>query len=236
GALDLLRRHQRQQHGGRCQPVQALHRGAAQRGLRRQLLRRHNRRLRRARGHHPALHLDDRLGRRADGLDRRAVPRRRGARPADRAGADGDRPRLRQSPRLPDLPARHPGAGGAELPDLRAGAHHAAHHHRRQDLRLVHRDGERLHRRALRRLPFPVGVPRTGLARPGRRPRRHGAAGRRGAVLRRHGQRLRLAARLLPDPRGAALGRQGVGHGAGRHRLLHRRRVPRGGLLPRRHP
>ena len=51
---------------------------------------------------------------------------------------------------------------------------------------------------------------------------RHRKARRRGAVLRRHGARLRLAARLLPDPEGAARRRRQLGHGASPRRLLHR--------------
>ena len=47
---------------------------------------------------------------------------------------------------------------------------------------------------------------------------------------------LRLAARLLQDPRGDPVGRIRLGHGLCRHRLLHRLRVPGGRLLPRRHP
>ena len=53
------------------------------------------------------------------------------------------------------------------------------------------------------------------------------------AVLRRHGVGVRLAARLLPDPEGAARERDVVGPGADRRRLLHRVRVPRRRLLPR---
>ena len=65
---------------------------------------------------------------------------------------------------------------------------------------------------------------------------RHRPAGRRRAVLRRHRLGVRLAAGLLPDPEGAARRRRRLGHGAHRDRLLHRRRVPRRGLLPRRDP
>ena len=62
----------------RCrQPVEDLHRGAAQGRLRRQLLGRDHRGVRGAGGDHPAVDPDDRLGRRADRVDRRAVPRRR---------------------------------------------------------------------------------------------------------------------------------------------------------------
>ena len=65
---------------------------------------------------------------------------------------------------------------------------------------------------------------------------RYRQAGRGGAVLRRHRQRLRLAAGLLPDPEGAAGGRGLVGHGHHRHRLFHRLLLPRRRLLPGRHP
>jgi hypothetical protein len=51
---------------------------------------------------------------------------------------------------------------------------------------------------------------------------RHRPARRRGAVLRRHGERLRLAARLLPDPQGDPRRRVGVAHGTLRDGLLHR--------------
>ena len=46
---------------------------------------------------------------------------------------------------------------------------------------------------------------------------------------------LRLAARLLQDPRGDPDGRLGLGHGLCRHRVFHRLRVPGGRLLSRRH-
>ena len=65
---------------------------------------------------------------------------------------------------------------------------------------------------------------------------RHRQARRHRAVLRRHRERVRLAARLLQDPRGDPVRRQRVGHGLRGDRLLHRLRVPRGGLLPRRYP
>ena len=88
---------------------------------------------------------------------------------------------------------------------LDPGADDAVHHHRRQDLRLVHRHRVGLHRGALRRRCCRFRLPRDGAARGC-----YGAlldtgklAGGR-AVLRRHGARLRLAARLLPDPEGAA--------------------------------
>ena len=65
------------------------------------------------------------------------------------------------------------------------------------------------------------------------RPARDRQAFRDRALLRGHRVDLRLAARLLPDPQGAARQRRHVGHGPDRRRLLHRRRVPGGGLLPR---
>ena len=69
--------------------------------------------------------------------------------PADRLGADGDRARLCQGARLSDLsaldlaraPLRHLGRD--------PGADDARHHHRRQDLRLVHGHRVGLHRGAL---------------------------------------------------------------------------------------
>ncbi len=65
---------------------------------------------------------------------------------------------------------------------------------------------------------------------------RHRQARRHRAVLRRHRELLRLAAGLLQDSGGDPGRRAGLGHGLCRHRLLHRLRVPRGRLLPRRHP
>ena len=56
----------------------------------------------------------------------------------------------------------------------------------------------------------------TGVKRALQRAARHRAAGRRGAVLRRHRQRVRLAAGLLPDPAGAAGQRHDLGHGPDR--------------------
>ena len=53
------------------------------------------------------------------------------------------------------------------------------------------------------------------------------------AVLRRHGLGIRLAARLFPDPEGAARKRHVVGPRPDRRRLLHRLRVPRRRLFPR---
>ena len=64
---------------------------------------------------------------------------------------------------------------------------------------------------------------------------RHRPPGGRRAVLRRHRQRLRLAAGLLQDPAGAAGQRLDLGHGTDRGRLLHRLLLPGGRLLPRRH-
>ena len=53
---------------------------------------------------------------------------------------------------------------------------------------------------------------------------RHRQARRHRAVLRRHRQHLRLAARLLQDSRGDPDGRVGLGHGLYRHRVLRRLR------------
>ncbi len=53
---------------------------------------------------------------------------------------------------------------------------------------------------------------------------RHRQARGRGAVLRRHGERVRLDARLLPDPQGDPRDRVHLGHGRHHDRLLHRRR------------
>ena len=71
---------------------------------------------------------------------------------------------------------------------------------------------------------------------PARRSARHGQVRRHGPVLRRDGERLRLAPRLLPDPAGDPRRRLGLGDGPDDDRLLHRLRVPRGRLLPRRDP
>ena len=106
GAVDLLCRHFRLVDRGCREPVEDLHRGADQGGLRPLLLGRDHGGVGGARRDHPALDPDDRVGRHPDGVDRRAVPRRHHSGPADRARADGDRARLRQGARLSDLSAR----------------------------------------------------------------------------------------------------------------------------------
>ena len=55
--------------------------------------------------------------------------------------ADGDGPRLRQDPQLPDLPARDAARNSsARIVDLDPGADDAVHHRRRHPARLVHGD------------------------------------------------------------------------------------------------
>ena len=105
-ALRVLRRHLRLVDGRRREPGQDLHRGAGQGRLRPLVLDRDHRGVGGAGGDHPAVDPDGRVGRRAAGVDRRAVPRRRHPGTAHRARADGDRARVRQGPALPDLPAR----------------------------------------------------------------------------------------------------------------------------------
>ena len=78
-----------------------------------------------------------------------------------------------------------------------------------------------------------AGLSRDGHEGPVRGAARHRQACRHRAVLRWNRQHLRLAARLLQDPRSDPHGRAGLGHGLRRHRLLRRVRVPGGGLLPR---
>ena len=53
--------------------------------------------------------------------------------------------------------------------DSHSGAHDARHHHRRQDLRLVHGDGVRLHRGAVRSRAVAAGLSRDGHEGPLRR-------------------------------------------------------------------
>ncbi len=88
-AVGVLRRHLRLVDRRRREPGQDLHRGAGQGRLRPVVLDRDHRGVGGARGHHPAVDPDDRLGRRAAGVDRRALPRRRHPGAADRARADG---------------------------------------------------------------------------------------------------------------------------------------------------
>ena len=90
----------------RCrEPVQDLHRGAGQGGLRPVVLGGDHRGVGRARGDHSAVDPDDRLGRHADRIDRRALPRRHHSGTAARLRADGDRPRLREAAQLSQVPA-----------------------------------------------------------------------------------------------------------------------------------
>ena len=105
-AVGVLRGHLRQLHRRCREPGQDLHRGAGQGRLRPVLLDRDHRGVRGARGDHPAVDPDGRVGRRAAGVDRRALSRRRDPGPADRPRADGHRARLRQDPQVPDLSAR----------------------------------------------------------------------------------------------------------------------------------
>ena len=62
---------------------------------------------------------------------------------------DGDGARLRQGARLSDLSARDLARVAVRHLGVHPGADDAGHHRRRQDLRLVHRDGVGLHRRPL---------------------------------------------------------------------------------------
>ena len=118
----------------------------------------------------------------------------------------------------PTYTARHAARGVRLGAGVGAGADDAVHHRRRQGLRLVHRHRVGRHRGAVRRRADDAGLPRDGLEGPAPRAARHRQAGRRHAVLRRHGQRLRLAAGVLPDPEGAAGQRGHLGHGADDHR------------------
>ncbi len=116
------------------------------------------------------------------------------------------------------------------------GADDAVHHRRRHPARLVHRDRVRGRGGDLRRRAVALLLPRNGPAPAVARAARNRKALGDRAVLRRHGVGVRLAARLLPDPEGAARERHVVGPGPHRRRLLHRVRVPRRRLLPRRDP
>ena len=104
-AVDLLRRHLRLVDGRRREPGQDLHRGAGQGRLRPVVLGRDHRGVGGARRDHPAVDPDDRVGRHADRVDRRAVPRRHHSGTAARLRADGHRPRLREAAQLPQVPA-----------------------------------------------------------------------------------------------------------------------------------
>ena len=79
-----------------------------------------------------------------------------------------------------------------------------------------------------------VRLSRDGPEGPLRGAARYRQARRHRAVLRRDGERVRLAARLLQDSRGDPRRRQRLGHGLHGDRLLHRLCVPRRRLLPRR--
>ena len=162
----VLRRHLRVVHGRRREPGQDLHRGAGQGRLRPLVLDRDHRRVGSARGHHSAVDPDDRLGWRAAGVDRRAVPRRRDPGAPHRPRANGDRARVREDPSLPDVPESdvqgiHQGGGGRH-----SGTDDAVHRRRRHPARLVHRDGVRGRRRDLRRRAFAGLLPRDGPAPP----------------------------------------------------------------------
>ena len=92
-------------------------------------------------------------------------------------------------------------------------------------LGLVHRDRVRRRRRPLRRSAVVLLLQGDGRREAmGRTPRDRQALRHR-AVLRRYGVGVRLAARLLPDPEGAARERDLLGVGLDRRRLLHRVRV-----------
>ncbi len=169
-------------------------------------------------------------------VDRRDVSGRHRAGPVDRRRADGHRACLCGAARLSDLSEIKLGGDALRGLALAAGADDAVHHRRRHPARLVHGDRVRLRRRALfdraveHRLP---GNRREGALQGAARYR---AACRGRAVLRRHGERVRLAARLLPDSARASGQRVDLGHGADRGRLLHCVLFSRRRLFPRRHP
>ena len=140
--------------------------------------------------------------------------------------------KLRNYPKYPRSTLKEVGAA---MRRRGAGADDAGHHHRRQDLRLVHRHRIGVHRRPLRGGAVDLRLPRDGPASPAFGADRHRQARRGRAVLRGHRQRVRLAARVLPDPEGAAGRRFRLGDGHHRHRLLHRLLLPRRRLLSRRH-
>ena len=148
-----------------------------------------------------------------------------------------DRPRLREDPALPDLPARDVQGvrdGGRRF---RAGADDAVHHRRRHPARLVHRH------RSPRRPPCSTRLccrssstarwTRRSCGTPCSRPASCsaialfcvGTASVFGWLL-----------AVLPDPEGAARERHVVGSGTHRRRVLHRLRLPGRRLLPRRDP
>ncbi len=156
-AVGLLRRHLRVVHGRCGKPGQDLHRSPGQGRVRPEFLDRDNSRVGGACGDHSTFDPDGRVGRRAAGVDRRAVPGRRGAGPPDRPGADGDRARVRQGPPLPDVSARLATRILLRRGRGRSRADDAVHHCRRHPAGLVHlhrvRGGCRdLRRRAVTRL------------------------------------------------------------------------------------
>ena len=145
--------------GRRREPGQDLHRGAGQGRLRPLVLDRDHRGVGGARGDHPAVDPDGRLGRRAAGVDRRAVSRRRDSRAADRSRADGDRARLRQGAQLPDVSARDASRSSSRRRRGRdSGADDAVHHRRRHPARLVHRHRVRRRRRCIYAAVLSLGV------------------------------------------------------------------------------
>ena len=130
-----------------------------------QLLGRHHRRLRRAGGGHPAVDPDDRLGRRADHLDRRAVPGRHHARACCWRGVQmGTVHVYAKAAPLPDLSQGRPGASwryalfisipALMTPFIIIGG---------KIFGWFTADRGRLHRRALRAGAVPAGLPRDGL-------------------------------------------------------------------------
>ena len=132
-------------------------------------------------------------------LDRRPLSGRRRARPADCRRPDGDGPRLCRAARLSDLSALElPTASVRDL-GVDPGTHDALHHRRRHPARLVHRHRVGVRGGAL--LDGPVGFVYREMGREGSTtPCSTPASCRRGAVLHRHRQRLRLVARLLQIP------------------------------------
>ena len=88
------------------------------------------------------------------------------------------------------------------------GADDAGHHHRRQDLRLVHRHRVGVHRRALRGRAVDLRLPRDGPAAACTALLDTGKLAAVALFCVGTRQRVRLAARVLPDPEGAAGGRR----------------------------
>ena len=144
----------------------------------------------RTRGDHPTIDPDDRVGRPAHRFDRGAVSCRHRAWPVDRIGADGNRTRLCQGARLPDLSAFVVARASLCQLDRHSGPDDPGDHRRRQDLRLVHGHRIGVHRRPLCRGVIFVRLPRHGSCRPAYRPARHRQACRHRALLRRHSANL----------------------------------------------